>query len=161
MVRVQKCNLFLGPKSRVLAKKSDFCHTTPILVNGPFVALGEAVHFPPWEQIFDFPFRSYSSFRKKKSGGPVKKSSPSSLWGHRLPVTALALSARRPFGLIKTLQVAVAYSSLRHLNRDVVKGLGANIHQTFGFRLWWKPKSENYSMSWLSWSWSLQSGSLI
>ena len=32
-----------GPKSRVLAKKSDFCHTTPILVNDPFVALGVTV----------------------------------------------------------------------------------------------------------------------
>ena len=31
---------FLGPKSRVLVKKSDFCHTTPILVDGPFLALG-------------------------------------------------------------------------------------------------------------------------
>ena len=56
---------FLGPKSRFLAEKPDFCHTTPILVNGPFVALGEAVHFPPWERFSDFPFRSYS-FRKEK-----------------------------------------------------------------------------------------------
>ena len=27
----------------------------------------------------------------------MKKSPPSPLWGHRLPATALALSARRPF----------------------------------------------------------------
>ena len=57
-----------GPISRFLAQKSNFCHTTPILVNGPFVAVGKTVHFPPWEQFFDFPFRSYSCFRKKKSG---------------------------------------------------------------------------------------------
>merc|ERR1711963_233771 len=38
---------FLGPKSRFLVEKSDFCHMTPILVNGLFVALGETVHFPP------------------------------------------------------------------------------------------------------------------
>ena len=37
--------------------------------------------------------------------------------------------------LRKILQVAVAYSALRHLNPEVVKGLGARIHQTFGFRL--------------------------
>ena len=39
--------LFFGPKFRFLAKKSDFCHTTPILVNNPFGALGETVHYPP------------------------------------------------------------------------------------------------------------------
>ena len=33
-------------------------------------------------------------FVKNKLGRRVKKSSPSPLWGHRLPVTALALSAR-------------------------------------------------------------------
>ena len=49
------------------AKKSNFCHTTPILVNGPFVALGETVHLPPWERFSDFPFKSYSRFRKKKT----------------------------------------------------------------------------------------------
>ena len=39
-------NLGFGPKN------SDFCHTNPILVNGPFVALGETVHFPRWERFF-------------------------------------------------------------------------------------------------------------
>ena len=38
---------------------------TPILVNDPFVALEEIVHFPPWEQFFDFPFPSYSRFCQK------------------------------------------------------------------------------------------------
>ena len=33
--------------------------------NDPFLALGMTVNFPPWEQFFDFPFRSYSCFRKK------------------------------------------------------------------------------------------------
>ena len=37
---------------------------------------------------------------------------------------------------MKAVQVAVAYSALRHLNPEVTKGLGARIHQTFGFRLW-------------------------
>ena len=57
--------LFLGPKFRFLVQKSDFCHTTPILVNDPFLALGMTVNFPPWDRFFDFPFRSYSSFCKK------------------------------------------------------------------------------------------------
>ena len=38
-----------------------------ILVDDPFLALGMTVNFPPWERFFDFPFRSYSSFRKKFS----------------------------------------------------------------------------------------------
>ena len=58
-------SFFLGPKSRFLVQKSDFCHTTPIVVNDPFLALGMTVNFPPWDQFFDFPFRSFSSFRKK------------------------------------------------------------------------------------------------
>ena len=57
--------LFFGPKFWFLAQKSDFCHTTPILVDDPFLALGMAVNFRPWERFFDFPFRSYSCFRKK------------------------------------------------------------------------------------------------
>ena len=84
---------FLGPKFWFLVQKSDFCHTTPILVDDPFLALGMTVNFPHWERFFDFPFRSYSSFRKKICW-PVKKSSTLPLWGHRLPVKALALSAR-------------------------------------------------------------------
>ena len=38
-----RSDFFWGPKSQFLAKKSDFCHTTPILVNCPFVALGECL----------------------------------------------------------------------------------------------------------------------
>ena len=57
--------LFFGPKFRFLAKKSDFCHKTPIFVDAPFLALDMTVNFPPWEQFFDFPIRSYSCFRKK------------------------------------------------------------------------------------------------
>merc|ERR1712214_242787 len=57
--------LFVGPKFRFLVQKSDFCHTTPILVDDPFLALGMTVNFPHWKRFFDFPFRSYSCFRKK------------------------------------------------------------------------------------------------
>ena len=69
--------LFLGPKFRFLVQKSDFCHTTPILVNDPFLALVMAVNFPPWERFFDFPFRSYSCFRKKNPGDGSKSLPPS------------------------------------------------------------------------------------
>ena len=33
-------------------------------------------------------------------------------------------------------QVAVVYSALNHLSRDLAKGLGEKIHKTYGFRLW-------------------------
>ena len=49
---------FLGPKFRFLVQKSDFCHTTPILFDDTFLALTMMVYFPPWEQFFNFPFRS-------------------------------------------------------------------------------------------------------
>ena len=88
---------FYGPKISVLAQKSDFCHTTPILVNDPFLALGMTVNFPPWEQFFDFPFQSYSCFREKIRL-TRQKVFPLPLWEFRLPVKALALSAHRPFG---------------------------------------------------------------
>ena len=54
-----------GPKFRFLVQKSDFCHTTPILVDDPILALGMTVNFPPWERFYDFPFRRYSCFCKK------------------------------------------------------------------------------------------------
>ena len=36
----------LGLKSQLMARKSNFCHTITILVNGQFVALGGTVNFP-------------------------------------------------------------------------------------------------------------------
>ena len=53
------------PEISVFGPKIRFCHTTPILVDDPFLALGMTVNFPPWKPFFDFPFRSYSCFRKK------------------------------------------------------------------------------------------------
>ena len=89
---ILRSELFFGdPKSWFLAeKKLIFCYTTPILVNGPFLALEETVHNPRWERFFDFSFPSYGRFRKKKPGRRVKKCPPSPLWGQRLPVTARA-----------------------------------------------------------------------
>ena len=101
MVKLEKLALFLGPKSMFLAEKSDFCHTTPLLVDDPFLALGMTVNFPPWKQFFDFPFRIYSCFRKKiwltrqkvfpppTVGVPSASKSPSAL-------SAQALRARAP-----------------------------------------------------------------
>ena len=88
--------LFFGPKFQFLVQKSDFCHMTPILVNDPFLALTMTVNFRPWERFFDFPFRSYSCFRKKIRL-TCQKVFPLPTVGFYCTVTALALSARWPF----------------------------------------------------------------
>ena len=59
---LKSVRLFLDPKFQFLAQKSNFCHTTPILVDDPFLAPVMTVNFPPWERFFDFLFRSYSSY---------------------------------------------------------------------------------------------------
>ena len=104
-----------GPKFRFLAKKSDFYHTTPILVKSPFVALGETVHFPPWEQFFDFPFTSYSHFRKKKQltrqkifplptvRAPSASNSPSQTSNFKILTKPFALSLKKIFIFTKKL----------------------------------------------------------
>ena len=86
--------LFLGPKFRFLVQKSDFCHTTPILVNDPFLALGMTVNFPPWERFFDFLIRSYSCFRKKIWLTPQKVFPPPTLGVPSSSKSPSALSAR-------------------------------------------------------------------
>ena len=94
--------IFLGPKFRFLVQKSNFCHTTPILVNDPFLALGMTVNFRPWERFFYFLFRSYSCFRKKIRL-TCQKVFPLPTEGFYCTVKALALSARA--GLIRFIQV--------------------------------------------------------
>ena len=86
--------LFLGPKSRFLVQKSNFCHMTPILVNDPFLALGMTVNFPPWERFFDFLIRSYSCFRKKIWLTPQKVFPPPTLGVPSSSKSPSALSAR-------------------------------------------------------------------
>ena len=66
------------------------------------VPLGVGPVLAPSDLLCDFSFPSYVFVR-----GPIrraKKSSPTPLWGHRLPVTTLALSAR---GLDKSKQHSV------------------------------------------------------
>ena len=61
------------------------------------LALAVSVVLPPWEAFFDFSFPSYGRFREGTR--PTRqKVLPHPTMGHHLTVTALALSARRPFG---------------------------------------------------------------
>ena len=91
--------LFFGPKFRFLAQKSNFCHTTPILVDDPFLALGMAVNFPPWELFFDFPFRKKKQLTRQKvfplptMGTPSASNSFSALSAQALRARALHVRA--------------------------------------------------------------------
>ena len=78
----------------ISARKSVFCYRTPDFVNGLFVAPGETVDLAHLDRFFLLFLPRNARFRKKKTGWRAKKSSPTPLWGHCLPVTALALSAR-------------------------------------------------------------------
>ena len=86
--------LFLGPKFRFWDTKSDFRHKTPILVNGPFKALGDTVHVQSWEQFFVFEFPSYGCLRKKKTVGASKSLPPPHCEGTSASNSPSALSAR-------------------------------------------------------------------
>ena len=85
---------WLESRSVFLAQKLGFCHTASNFVNGLLADFGKTVRFAPWDQFFYFLCPCYVPFRKKDDWR-TKKSSLTPLWGHRLSVTALALSARR------------------------------------------------------------------
>ena len=96
---------FLGPKIRFLARKSVFCYRTPNFVKGPFVSIGETVHFQSLDQFFDFLFLSYGRFRKRKRptrqkvfphptvGAPSASNSPGALSAQALRARALRTRA--------------------------------------------------------------------
>ena len=77
--------------SRLSAQKSVFCHMTPILVNGPFVDLGETVHFLCWERFYEFLFPSYGRFWEK-------------IWLLRQKVFPLPVTVSNVLRLIKVAQ---------------------------------------------------------
>ena len=89
---LKSVRFFGGQKIRISARKSVFSYGTPFFVKGAFVTLGVGSVLAPTYLVYDFSFPSYGRFREP--GRRSKKSSPTPLWGHRLPVTALALSAR-------------------------------------------------------------------
>ena len=96
MVKIKKC-VFLGPEISDFGPKIRFCYTTPNFVNGPFVALRETIHFAPWDLFFESLF-TFDFVKKKKTGRRTKKSSPTPLWGHRLPITGWLLRGLRVWG---------------------------------------------------------------
>ena len=90
---------FFGLEDSFFCPKIRFLQYDPKCGRRPDCSPQRDGSFRTWDQFFDFLFPSYSRFRKKKLGRRAKTPSPSQLWGHRLPVTALALSARRPFSV--------------------------------------------------------------
>ena len=87
----QRSVCFFWAQNFGFGPKSDFCLTTPILVNGPFLALDMTVNFPPWERFLDFLFRSYSCFRKKNPADPSKSLPP--------PTVGVPSASRSPSAL--------------------------------------------------------------
>ena len=137
-LRSKSDSFFLGPKFWFLAKKSNFCHTTPILVDDPFLALGMTVNFPLWKPFFDSPFRSYSCFRKKiwltrqnvfpppTVGVPSASKSPSAL-------SAQALRARPSrAGLIKECSQRPSSRKSKEVEREHV--LQYNLFSSTSFK---------------------------
>ena len=96
----------MGPKSRFLVQKSNFCHTTPILVNGPFVALGETVHFPHWERFFV----ASKSLPPPHCGAPSTSNSPSTLSAHPLRARTLHAGWINTKNIYAWVQVALGVS---------------------------------------------------
>ena len=96
MVNFKKWILFFAPEISVLGQKIRFFPFGPNFGRWPICIRGVTVHFPPWDQFFDFPLRSYSCFRKKiwltaqkvfplpTLGAPSASNSPSALSGWKL-----------------------------------------------------------------------------
>ena len=95
-------------------KKSDFCHTTPIFVDDPFLALDMTVNFPPWKQFFDFSFRSYSRFRKKIRLTAQKVFPPPTVGLPSASNSPSALSAQRAGLISKGWITDVRTTKIRH-----------------------------------------------
>ena len=98
MVGTKKWLFFFGPKNPHFGPKIRFFVWDPVFwqsgARNPrrwfrFGTFGSSV------RLFVSELRPFS---RGEPGRRAQKSYPTPLWGHRLPVTALALSARRPFG---------------------------------------------------------------
>ena len=83
------------------------------------VTLGVGFVLAPSDLLCDFSFPSYARFREGNPADAPKSLPPphSALWGHRLPVTALALSARRPFGPARFARGLDNFHNLQNCNQ--------------------------------------------
>ena len=109
MVRIKNWVFFFGLKSRFYAKKSDFCHVTPILVNSPFLALGDRSHVG--SNFLTFRSQFMAVFLKKKRstrqkafplptvGAPSTSNSPSALRAQALRARAFRMRAGKSIDL--------------------------------------------------------------
>ena len=90
---------FLGPKNSVFGPKISFFVWDPVFWQRGARNPRRWFRFGTFGSIVRFFVSELRPFSWGEPGRRAKKSYPTPLWGHRLPVTALALSARRPFGL--------------------------------------------------------------
>ena len=92
-----------------------------ILVDDPFLALGMTVNFPPWKRFFDFPFRSYSCFRKKIRL-TCQKVFP-------LPTVGAPSAGNSPSALFAYLLFLEYVLEQQTLPRNICKGVTKNVNQ--------------------------------
>ena len=93
-----KSEFFLGPKNPDFGPKIRFFVWDPVFWQSGARNPRRWFRFGTFGSIVRFFVSELRPFSWGEPGRRAKKSYPTPLWGHRLPVTALALSARRPFG---------------------------------------------------------------
>ena len=98
MVSGEKWGFFFGPKNPDFGPKIRFFVWDPVFWQRGARNPRRWFRFGTFGSIVRFFVSELRPFSWGEPGRRAKKSYPTPLWGHRLPVTALALSARRPFG---------------------------------------------------------------
>ena len=97
MAAIKKCTFFLGPKNPDFGPKIRFFVWDRVFWQSGARNPRRWFRFGTFGSIVRFFVSELRPFSWGEPGRRAKKSYPTPLWGHRLPVTALALSARRPF----------------------------------------------------------------
>ena len=93
MVRIKKCMFFFGPKNPDFGPKIRFFVWDPVFCQRGVRNPRRWLRFGTNVSSLRLFVPELRPFSWGEPGRRSKKSSPTPLWGHRLPVTALALSA--------------------------------------------------------------------
>ena len=112
MAAIKKCTFFLGPKNPDFGPKIRFFVWDPVFWQSGARNPRRWLRFGTFGSSVRLFVSELRPFSRGEPGRRAQKSYPTPLWGHRLPVTALALSARRPFGPARFARGLDKYVSL-------------------------------------------------